>query len=260
MVDLHTHLLPGIDDGPPDVEGSVALARAAAEQGTRILGATPHLRGDFPDSRAGELAGRCREVRAALVDAGIDILVVQGAEAGLTWAVHAGDDELAAASYAGLGTDLLVETPYTGLSDTFEELLFAVARRGYRLVLAHPENNPSFQRSPRRLYALAERGVLLQVTARSLLRGDRRGSRALAAALVRDGVAHVLASDAHSAGPKRPPELAAGAAAAAELVGAPRARWMVDGAPAAILVGQPLPEPPPIAARRRSLWDRLLGT
>jgi hypothetical protein len=101
------------------------------------------------------------------------------------WAVNAGDDELRAGSYGARGTDLLVETPYGPLNDTFEQLLFTLPERGYRLLLAHPENNPTFQRSPERLHELVERGVLLQVTARSLIRSDRRrGPRPLAEALV----------------------------------------------------------------------------
>ena len=95
--------------------------------------------------------------------------------------------------------------------------------------------------------------MLLQVTARSLIRPDRKGGpRPLAEALVRDGRVHVLASDAHSGRHLRPPALGAGAAAAAELVGEERAQWLVQDAPAAILAGEPLPEPPPLPPRRWS--------
>ena len=247
MIDLHSHLLPGIDDGPADLEHSLQLAAAAADQGTRVLAATPHLRADFPDVRPEELAERCEEIRAAIADAGIELAVVQGGEIGLQWAVHASDDDLRAGSYGGRGTDLLVETPYGGFTTGFEQMLFSLAGRGYRLLLAHPENNPTFQRDPGRLRELAERGVLLQVTARSLIRADaRKGPRALAESLIRDGLVHVLASDAHSGLELRPPALGAGAAAAAELVGEQRARWMVEDAPAAVLAGDPLPEPPPL--------------
>lgn len=254
MIDLHSHVLPGIDDGPPDMSGAVELARAAAEQGTRVLAATPHLRGDFPDVRPEELAGRCREVQTAIADAGIGLELVQGGEAGLMWAVNASDEELRAGSYGARGTDVLIESPYNALTTSFEELLFSITLRGYRVLLAHPENNPTFQRSPERLHALVNRGVLVQVTARSLVRAGRRSpQRSLARALVAEGVAHVLASDAHSAGTFRPPRLADGVAAAAALVGGERARWMVEDAPAAILAGEPLPPPPSLVARRSAL-------
>jgi protein-tyrosine phosphatase len=261
VIDLHSHLLPGIDDGAPDLEHALELARAAADQGTKVLAATPHLRADFPDVQPDELASRCDEIRGAIDEAGIEIEVVQGGEAGVMWAVNAGDEALRAGSYGGLGTDLLVETPYGPLNDTFEQLLFTLPERGYRLLLAHPENNPTFQRNPERLHELAEGGVLLQVTARSLIRSDRkRGPRPLAEALVREGRAHVLASDAHSGRQLRPPALGAGAAAAAELVGEERAQWLVQDAPAAILAGEPLPEPPAAESAdpppRRRLFSR----
>ena len=261
MIDLHSHLLPGIDDGAPDLDHALELARAAAEQGTRVLAATPHLRGDFPDVHPGELAARCDDMRAAIREAGIDLEVAQDGEAGVIWAMSASDDDLRAGSYGAQGTDLLVESPYNALDDNFEGMLFSLQDRGYRLLLAHPENNPTFQRSPERLRALVERGVLLQVTARSLIRPDRRkGSRPLAESLVRGGHAHVLASDAHSGRQLRPPALAAGAAAAARLAGEARARWMVEDAPAAVLAGQPLPEPPPVELPpRRGLFTRLRG-
>jgi protein-tyrosine phosphatase len=261
LIDLHSHLLPGIDDGSPDLDHAVEMARAAAEQGTRVLAATPHLRGDFPDVRADELAGRCDEIRAAIARAGIELEVVQGGEAGVMWAVHASDEDLRAGSYAARGTDLLVETPYGALNDTFEQLLFSLVGRGYRLLLAHPENNPTFQSNPERLRELVERGVLVQVTARSLIRRDRRrGPRPFAESLVRDGLAHVLASDAHSGYQLRPPMLGAGATAAAELVGEARARWMVEAAPAAILAGEPVPEPPRAdLPRRGGVLGRLRG-
>ena len=252
MIDLHSHLLPGIDDGPTNLEHSLELAQAAAQQGTRLIAATPHLRADFPDVVPSELPGRCEEMRAALKGAGIDLEVVQGGEAGLMWAVHADDEALRAGSYGGRGTDLLVESPYGGLTTTFEQLLLTVADRGFRLLLAHPENNPTFQKDPARLRALVDHGVLLQVTARSLiLRDRRRGPRPLAEALVRDGYAHVLASDAHSGYQLRPPALGAGASAAAELVGPARARWLVQHAPAAILAGEPLPAAPPAEGVQR---------
>jgi protein-tyrosine phosphatase len=251
MIDLHSHLLPGIDDGPPDLEHSVALARAAADQGTRVLAATPHLRADFPAVVPDELPGRCEEVRAAIRDAGIDLEVVQGGEAGVMWAVHAEDHELRAGSYGGRGTDLLIESPYGGLPGMFDQLVESVANRGYRLLLAHPENNPTFQKSPERVRELVDRGVLIQVTARSLIRPDaKKGPRPVAESLVRQGLVHVLASDAHSGRELRPPALGAGMAAAVELVGEARARWMVEDAPAAIVAGEPLPEAPPIVEQR----------
>jgi protein-tyrosine phosphatase len=147
----------------------------------------------------------------------------------------------------------LVETPYGLISDNFEGLLFRISVRGYRILLAHPERNPTFQREPRRLGELVRRGVLVQITLPSVLRKDRRSrSRKLAIDLVRERLAHNLASDTHSPGPWRSPDLRSGVEALSDIAPA-HAMWMVTDAPAAILEGAPLPAPPrePTPPRRR---------
>jgi protein-tyrosine phosphatase len=256
VLDLHAHVLPGIDDGPADLDAAVAMARAAAADGVRVLAATPHLRRDFPAVVPAELAFRARELSEALSRAGVDLEIVQGGEADLYWAHDASDEDLAHASFGGRGTDLLVETPYGELPPVFEDLLFDLTLRGKRLLLAHPERSPTFRRDPNRLSALVERGVLLQVTASALAGPRRSRSRRFAHDLVREGRAHVIASDSHGAGLVRPP-LSAGLAAARE-VDPLRASWMVEDAPAAILAGDPLPPAPPTRSRRRAPWRRPL--
>jgi protein-tyrosine phosphatase len=250
MIDLHTHVLPGVDDGPADLPASLALLAAAEEEGTLRLAATPHVRPDHPGVVPGELAGRVSALATAAAEAGLKIELIAGGEVDLLWAQHADDDELLAVSLGQHGRDLLVETPYGALSDRFEDQLFTLSVRGYRVLLAHPERSPTFQHDRRRLATLVEHGTLLQVTAVSLSSTERRSrSRRLALELVRRRLAHVIASDAHGGHIPRS-GLRAGVEAAARI--APRrAEWMVTDAPAAILAGDPLPEAPAerIAAR-----------
>jgi len=205
--------------------------------------------------RLGELAERCEELNARLAEASVGLRVVAGGEVDALWGQAASDDELRLASYGQRGGDLLLETPYGPLPDGFEELLFRLGLRGFRVLLAHPERNPTLQREPERLAEMVGRGALVQVTALSLARSDRGSrSRRLALDLVERGHAHVIASDSHSAD-WRAPDLSAGLAAAAKVAPA-RAQWMVNEAPAAILAGEPLPEPPPERSRRGARFLR----
>jgi protein-tyrosine phosphatase len=260
LIDLHCHLLPGIDDGPPDMPAAVELARRAADEGVQTIAATPHLRADFPDVVPGELADRCQEVRDRLRAEGIAVDVLPAAEVDLLWALEAGDDDLRLCSYGQRGTDLLLETPYSALPAGFEELLFRITLAGYRVLLAHPERNPSFQTDPERLAALAGRGVLLQVTASSLVRGHRGAPAAgLAQQLVRLGLAHAIASDAHGVRTIARASLAAGVERAGKLVGAERAGWLAADAPGAIAAGQQLPPMPDGRPQRRGLLSRVRG-
>ena len=231
------------------------MARAAELDGVTTMAATPHVREDHPRVRPAELANRCLQLNDRLAAAGVGLTVVPGGEVDLLWAGRATEDHLRLVSYGQRGSDLLVETPYGLLPDRFEEILFRLAVLGFRVLLAHPERNPTFQRSPERLEGLVRRGVLVQVTALSLARRNKRSrSRRLALGLVERGLAHVIASDAHSAA-WREPDLSAGLAAAARVAKA-RANWMVTDAPAAILAGEPMPPAPPEVKGRLRLLRR----
>ncbi len=258
-VDIHVHLLPGIDDGPRDLDGALALARAAVAAGTTTIAATPHLRSDFPDVHVDELADRCQAVRDALKREGIDLQVVGGAEVSLTWALDASADELRLASYDQRGTDLLIETPLSTVVG-IDRLLHELRASGYRITLAHPERSHQLDRHDSLVHALIDQGVLLQVNAESLIGpAARSGPRRLARRLCAEGVAHVIASDGHRGERWRPvTELPESAGAASDLMGPARAEWMMSGAPAAILAGRDLPAPPEIVPSR-TRWGRIFS-
>jgi protein-tyrosine phosphatase len=260
MIDLHSHVLPGIDDGPTDMAGSIAMAQVAADSGTKWLVATPHLREDYPAVRPEELPARVAAVNAVLVRRGVELEVLPGAEIDLSTALELSDAELRAASLGGGGHDLLIESPYGPLPGMFVGLVTTIMERGFRITLAHPELNPTFREDPRRLAQVVEAGVLLQVTSRSLHGGRRSTSQKLARDAIRRGWAHVVASDGH-ASDWRPPRLGADIRALEreEPEVSARLHWMTDDAPRAILAGAPLPPAPEVAGQRRSLLRRLSG-
>jgi protein-tyrosine phosphatase len=254
FVDIHTHVLPGIDDGPPALEDAVEMARAAMAAGTRTIAATPHLRADFPNVDVRELEARCQALRAKLSEETVQVELISGGEASLVWALEASDEEIGLGSYGRRGTDLLIETP--GDVTNIEQLLYQLRARGFRVTLAHPERSPSFQREPGRLRSLSEHGVLLQVNAGALLAPHGSPFRRLAEHLCREGFAHVIASDGHRASSWRPVgALATGVQAATALVGGARAQWMASEAPAAVISGADLPTPPEIERPERP-WRR----
>ena len=261
MIDLHAHVLPGIDDGPAGIEESVELAREAHRDGVRTLALTPHLRDDYPAVVPDELSTRRDDLARRLAEESCELELVTGGEVDIAWGQRAGADALRLVSYGQAGTDLLVETPYGGLPFHFEEMLWKLRAQGFRVLLAHPERNATLQGDPERLRRLVDQGVLVQVTAEALAgpRGSR--SRRFAAAMVSEGVAHVIASDAHGAATVVRAGMSEGVAAAAAIDPA-RAEWMATDAPAAILAGAALPRPPGparspgVSARVRSLLRR----
>jgi protein-tyrosine phosphatase len=241
VIDLHTHVLPALDDGARTEDQAIEIAQAQSDDGVVQMAATPHLRADHPGVEPAGLQARCDRLNGRLTALGVPIEIISGGELDIYWAQAASTDELRLVSYATRGRYLLVETPYGPLPEDFERLLFQLTVRGFRIVLAHPERSPSLQRRPGRLQALLEQGILAQVTATTLLDAPRRSSsRRLAEALVAEGGAHVLATDAHSPQGRGAGRLSA-AAAVADRLAPGQGRRMTIEIPAAIVAGEDIP-------------------
>ena len=251
MIDLHSHLLPAIDDGPASLADSVEMARVAWESGTRAMVCTPHMIESYPTDPRDVRLGVAR-LRTALHDAEIPLEIHTGGEIALPWLERMSEDDLAMASIGGGGRWLLLEMPFQGWPLRLAEILRDLEIRGYGAILAHPERADAVQRAPDRVRDIIGRGALVQVTAGSFLGEHGPAARRAALMLLGGGVAHFLASDAHSAGPWRPPDLEAGLQAAADAIDVhPQSlAWMVGEGPAAVLEGLPV-RPPRLTSSRR---------
>ncbi len=172
--------------------------------------------------------------------------------------MEADEAELKLATIGQDGSDLLIETPTLSVAG-LDHMLYRLRAHGYRIILAHPERSPQFQRDLGPLRELVDQGVLLQVNADSLLARSRTsGPAALAERLCREGLAHVLAGDAHRGSEWRPvTQLGEAVELAGALIGAERARWLARETPAGILAGEPLGDPPPISSGSRRPRRRL---
>jgi protein-tyrosine phosphatase len=249
VIDLHTHILPGVDDGPRTLEGSLDLARAAVAAGTRTALATPHVNDDRSID-ADRVAAGLSQLRPALAAAEIPLDVLPGGEIAI-WRLADLDDAALRSLALGGGPYLLIESPFSPVVGDFEPLVLDLMMRGHRVLLAHPERCPAFQRDPARLGRLVDAGVLVQVTAASMTGGFGSTVKRFTTDLLRQGLAHVVASDAHDAA-KRPP----GQVAGFTVLGLEDQReWMTELVPRAVLDGEPLPERPPLP-RRRGLLGR----
>lgn len=238
MIDLHCHILPGIDDGALDLRDALAMARVGAADGIVTIAATPHIRHDH-DVRISELPERVEEVNGELRRDGVAVTVVTGGEVAETALDGLDDDELRAVSLGRAGWILLEPRPGP-LGDSLLRSVEDLNERGFRTLIAHPERHLSDDVFDR-IGELIERGALVQATAAYLAeKRTREGMLALA----RRGLIHVLASDAHSSHGGRPLRISDGIAALAELGRlSPHLDWIARGAPAAILRGERA-EPP----------------
>jgi protein-tyrosine phosphatase len=239
VIDLHCHILPGLDDGARSLQDSVAMARQAEEDGIAIVCATPHVRSDH-NVRVEEIEERVADVQRALDDRSISVLVLPGGELAQAQAEHLSDAQLRLVSLGGGGRWLLLEPSPGPLDDELEKLAEGLAERGFSTVLAHPERHAGagFRE---RLQGLVDRGCLIQWTAEFLARSPRGD---LTVQLAADGFVHLLGSDAHSASAGRPVRLAAAFARLRQVRTAEQIEWMSELAPAAIVRGDPVsPQP-----------------
>lgn len=238
-VDLHCHLLPGIDDGARDLADAVEMARQAAVDGIAAICATPHIRADHA-VRIDELPARRAELRAALLSARCPTRVLPGGEVAAAMLDALDDHELASVTLGGSGVWILLEPAPGPLDERLDAAVDALRARGFRALVAHPERHPAPEFAGR-LGRLVAAGALVQMTAAYLT--DESTSPAMLT-LVRAGVIHVLGSDAHSSRVGRRVELAS----ALEILATtdPVARhleWVAHGAPWGIVRGQNLVSP-----------------
>jgi protein-tyrosine phosphatase len=246
LIDLHSHILPGLDDGSRTVEDARALARRAAAEGVTAIAATPHVRLDYP-TRPEEMERGVIRLREDFVAHGIDVEVLHGGELDLRMLMTLDDDALRRFTLAQSGRYLLLEFPYSGWPAGLEDTVYGLGLRGFVAIVAHPERNRAVQSDPRRLAEAVRMGALVQITAASLDGRIGRSSQKAARRLLELGLAHVLASDAHT------PEIReAGLADAAEAVGDEAlARFLTVDAPTAIVAGEAVPAPLRKARRLR---------
>ena len=238
MIDLHCHVLPGIDDGPETIEGSVELARTALAAGIQTLVATPHVNARTPNDAA-TIARLVASVNERLALEGVELEVLGGAEIAMTQLGEIAPAELGRLGLGG-GRWLLVEPPFTLVATGLQDLVLGLQHRGHSVVLAHPERCPALHRDRKIVPALADAGILMSVTAGSLVGRFGGEVRRYALELAREGLIHNVTSDAHDS-VKRPP----GLALELEQAGlAPLADWLTCLVPEAILEDELIPARP----------------
>jgi len=248
MIDLHAHILPGLDDGPQDWETAVEMCRIAGRDGIRKLTATPHVKEGVYSSTPAVIADAVAELNRRIAGV-VDLQVMTGGDvhfsSDLVTRIKAGEIPMINGK-----NYLLLELPVNSIPMSFRQTIFELRLAGVHPILTHPERNTAFQGKEDRLREFVEGGAYVQISAMSLM--GRFGSPALksAEALLRAGLCHNIATDAHST-TTRPPILSTAAARAAEIAGERVARMLVADVPAAIIEGRTVDVSDLAPAKRR---------
>ena len=245
MVDLHHHLLPGLDDGSPDLATSLKMARIAADDGITHVVCTPHAssRYRFDPPRVQALVA---ELRQAVANSGIRLILGAGCDFHLSYD-NVRDAVENPRRYTINGGDyLLIELPDYALPPTLEETFYTLRLAGMTPILTHPERNPSLQQDTSRLADWVRDGMLTQVTAASVVGLMGRKAQKLTERLLADRWVHFVATDAHNIA-TRPPHMRAARDHIAARYGDTLAQKLCTENPQAVFDNRPLPpQDPPL--------------
>ena len=261
MIDLHSHILPAVDDGAPDLATSLEMARMAAADGIEVMACTPHFMLGLYDNTASDIRQRIAVLNQKLIEEEIDLALVVGGDA------HIRPDFIDCLRDGRIlslhdSRYVLFEPSHVTMPPRLDELLFNVLMAGFVPILTHPErfrwiegNYPVFQK-------LVEAGVWMQVTAGSLTGRFGKRPHYWAQKMLAEGLIHIIATDAHNT-TSRPPLMTSAFNIAVQEVGLDEARHLVLTRPQAILENLsperavPLPQLAKAEAAPPSVWKRL---
>jgi protein-tyrosine phosphatase len=256
-------MLPGLDDGAPDVETALAMAEIAAADGVTTVACTPHIMAGVYDNEGPKIAAAASALGERVAEAGIALELVTGAD------INLAADLLPGLRCGRLPTlngsrYFLLEPPHHVAPMRLEQIVFSLTVAGYVPLITHPERLRWIEDHYETFSGLVRAGALMQLTGGSLLGRFGERPRYWAERMLVEGMAHVLASDGHGASSRRP-VLGEASAAAARLVGGEEAERLVLHRPRAILDDAPpatlsAPAPAPREApaqklRRRAFFD-----
>lgn len=232
MIDLHSHILPAIDDGSKNIPQSLKMANIAVKDGIKQIVATPHITNDQGFKQT--IVNRCKELNQALKDKNIPLEIKTGGEIPLFLnleAIH--QFTMNCQRY------VLIELPFDYVPVTTKEYLRQLQYNNFWPIIAHPERNNMIIENPTILFDLLENNVGIQVTSGSLVGMFGNDAKQCARFLIKKGVVTILAPDAHDH-EYRPPIMSKGLKVASKLIGKTEANKLVNENPLAIMNGEKL--------------------
>ena len=257
MIDLHIHILPGLDDGPTNLGEAVEMCCICFEEGINTLVATPHIIREVYENRREDILNAVETLQRTLDQKEIPIRILPGADVQLDFDLVDRLDRKELCTINDGNKYLLLEIPETLAGLDLTRSISILKKKGIHPIVSHPERVAHFRENPEAIYSLVHSDVLMQITARSLLGGFGREVKWFTERLLKSRLVHILASDAHSpAG--RAPGLRSALQRASELLGEEEALKLVEGNPKAILQGERFKLPQPLPWKKtKTAWWRL---
>ncbi|BBM81676.1 tyrosine-protein phosphatase [Candidatus Uabimicrobium amorphum] len=250
MIDLHCHLLPGVDDGPQNVDESIALAKKLVEDGVKQVVVTPHMLDGVYNVSMSQLVDGIQNLQEVLQNHSIDLQVFPGADIHINAQLVKLINEEVVPTIANNKKYILLEPDNNIWGDVVDQVVFSLQIKNITPIITHPERYHVVQEDMWCLKSLAEANVPIQVTAASICGFFGKKVQKCSRELFQNGLAHIVASDAHGVR-KRPPFMTE----ARKMMNKWLAKDVVDDIfdvyPRKILNGEYIQLPPPQKKKRR---------
>ena len=255
MIDLHSHILPGIDDGARTLDVSLEMARIAVNDGITVMACTPHIYPGMYMNDGPGIAAHAARLQQSLREHGIALELVVGADVHLVPGLLAGLRSGAVPTLNG-SRYFLLEPSHTTPPPRFEDSVFDLIASGYTPVITHPERLTWVEHHYPVFLRLIQQGAWMQITAGALTGMFGPRAKYWGERFLKEGHTHILATDAHSTG-RRLPVLSAAAEIADKVLGATEALNLVLHRPNAVLRDLPPGDfpLPTVASAQASVWD-----
>ncbi|ALF09253.1 tyrosine-protein phosphatase [Parageobacillus thermoglucosidasius] len=198
MIDIHSHILPGVDDGAQTVADAIAMAREAVKEGIATIIATPHYKNGKYDNEKQSIMAAVTRFNETIKQHKIPLTVLPGQEIRIHGDLQESFEKGEVLPIAGDSQYLLIEFPFDHVPRYADRLLFDLQLKGLIPVIAHPERNAEIIENPDRLYELVKKGVLTQLTAASVSGHFGKNIKKFSLQLIEANLAHFIASDAHN--------------------------------------------------------------
>ncbi|MGG1572228.1 tyrosine-protein phosphatase [Fictibacillus sp. NRS-1165] len=195
MIDIHSHILPGIDDGAPNIEVSLEMARCALDQGITYVIATPHHRNGMYENEKSFILEQVEQLNNRLMEEGLPLTVLPGQELRIQYEIPQNLEQLLSLNHTKY---MFIEFSFTRVPNYSHELFHEMLVKGFVPVIVHPERNTELQENPELLYEFVQQGALTQVTAGSVLGYFGKKCKSFSQELISHGLTHFISSDAHN--------------------------------------------------------------
>ncbi|PAQ12877.1 tyrosine protein phosphatase [Bacillaceae bacterium SAOS 7] len=198
MIDLHCHILPGIDDGAKSNIDSLSMAMMAEKQGITKIVATPHHKNGIYENKKTDILLHVADLNAKLKGAGVNVEILPGQEIRMYGEIIEDFESGELLTVGGNSKYVLIEFPSGYIPQYAEKLLFDLHMKGLLPIIAHPERNQEILEHPDKLYKLVKNGTLTQITASSYIGYFGKRIKRFTEQLIEANLTHFIASDAHN--------------------------------------------------------------